>query len=135
LASLEHDVQTMGGSELSGHVQCLDMTLASCINVLYRLRLVQSTGSIYDYYLFPEKPTPVTDALQARFLSEVTATPPRLLVLSQQIWPSDRMSYEEVARWPAFQRFLQDHYFLAREYSTPSKRIAGYRIYLLRQNR
>jgi hypothetical protein len=132
IQSLEHDMQSMGGSRLSRHVQCLDMTLGGCINVLYRLHLVQSTGFIYDFYLFPDRPTPVTAALQTRFLSEVTASPPRVLILSQHIWPDERLGYDEVRRWPAFEAYLASHYRLAREYMPPSRLIAGYRIYLLR---
>ena len=54
LSHLEQDLGSLGGAQLSGHVQCLDMTMAGCINVLYRMKLVQSTGFIYDYYLFSQ---------------------------------------------------------------------------------
>ena len=134
MESLQRDLIAMGGADLSGHVQCLDMAGASCINVLFRLHLVQSTGLIYDSYVFPERDAPVTEAIQNRFLSKISAAPPQVIVLSEQIWPGDRLGYYELGRWPAFQSFLQDRYLLERQYSTPSKRIAGYRIYALRQS-
>ena len=79
---LESDLNRLGAAQLSGHVQCLDMTLAGCINVLYRLRIVQSTGFIYDYYLFPEHATTVTTSLQNRFLEQVRTDPPKVTLFS-----------------------------------------------------
>ena len=44
LTNLQHDLTALGGSRLSGKVQCLDMTLGGCINVLYGMHLLQATG-------------------------------------------------------------------------------------------
>lgn len=130
---LQDDLNRLGGSSLSGHIQCLDMDRGGCINVLYRMKLVQSTGFIYDYYLFPEKAAPVTDALQARFLREMTAAPPRVIVLSSHTWPGESLSYDQIQRWPAFGQFLASRYELTTEYAGDRARnIAGYRIYTLK---
>ena len=82
MSHLQTDLENLGGSTLSGRVQCLDMTLGGCINVLYRMQLVQSTGFMSDFYLFPERGNTVTDGLQHRFLEEITIRPPELIVLS-----------------------------------------------------
>ncbi len=129
---LQADLVRMGGAALSQHIQCLDMTWAGCINALNRMQLVQSTGSLYDFYLFPEKATPLTAALQQRFLEQVTADPPYVFVLSQQVWPGDRLGYEKVGRWPAFQSFLADRYALAEDQPRLPGEFGGYRIYSLK---
>jgi hypothetical protein len=128
---LQRDLKRLGGSSLSGNVQCLDMTLGSCINALYRLQLVQSTGFIYDYYLFPQHPNAVTDSLQRRFLDEVAAHPPKVIVLSSHIWPEDRYGYDELANWPEFDRWFEARYRLGKE-EIQTSRAAGYRIYLFK---
>lgn len=131
VVNLQRDITNMGAG--SGNVQCLDMTAAGCVNVLYRLRLKQETGFIYDFYLFPEHDTPLTTRLQSRFLADVTLHPPELIVLSSHIWPGDRFGYDEISNWPAFESYLATHYKLVRQYEPPAtdRYIAGYRIYRL----
>ncbi len=121
----------LGRAELSGKVQCLDMTLGGCVNVLYRMRLLQATGYIYDFYLFPEHGTAVTAGLQAGFLGQVRARPPELMVLSSQSWPGDARGYGQLGNWPAFRDWLESHYRVVRE-SPVQAQTAGYRIYALR---
>jgi hypothetical protein len=128
---LESDLKALGGPRLSGKVQCLDMVSAGCINVLYRLQIVQSTGFIYDFYLFPKQGNAVTERLQERFLREMTAKAPEVIVLSSHTWPGDFFSYEQVRNWPAFEQFLQVRYRLAKEFPQPLD-YAGYRIYTLK---
>lgn len=133
-ASVEHlegDLRSLGGAGLSGRVQCLDMTMGGCINALYRLNIVQSSGFIYDFYLFPKVPTTVTSEMQSRFLEQMRATPPRLIVISSHMWPEDIYSYQKLDRWPEFSGFLQDRYALNREFF--QERGAGYRIYMLKE--
>lgn len=135
LTTIEHlqsDLNGMGGQHLSGRVQCLDITLGGCVNVLYRMRLMQSTGNVSDFYLFPNRPAAITTELQRRFLDQVTDHPPEVIVLSSHIWPGERFGYDEVARWPEFQIFLSSRYRLDRQYDPPSTRTAGYRIYSLK---
>ncbi len=132
LNSLESDLNHLGGATLSHHVQCLDMTQASCLNVLYRMRLVQSTGTISDFYLFADHQNSVTTALRNRFLEQVTTEPPRVFVLSNQMWASDREGYYGLANFPQFQSLLQDQYSLVREYAQRPEDSAGYRIYVHR---
>jgi hypothetical protein len=114
------------GPALSGKIQCLDWN-AGCIDVLYRQHIVQSTGFIYDFYLFPAHPAPVTAALQARFLAAMQSNPPRVIVLTNHDWPA-MQGFAKLDRWPAFELWLNQHYTLATE-QWPTAR--AYRIYLL----
>jgi len=130
ITTLEADLNRLGGARLSGHVQCLDMTNASCINVLYRMKLLQSTGFIYDFYLFPRPANPVSRQLQERFLAEVAARPPEVIILSAHTWPEDIYSYDQVNNFRGFREWLERNYRLDREEpSAPHK--AGYRLYVL----
>jgi hypothetical protein len=132
--ALQADLTALAGppgtQSLSGRVQCLDMTAAGCINVLYRLNLVQSTGFIYDFYLFPQHGNPVTRHLQQRFLQQLTAHPPEAIVLSAHTWPDGCFGYEQLARWPDFAAWLAARYHLAHQFPQP-RRGPGYRLYLL----
>jgi hypothetical protein len=138
ITDLESDLTSLGGQQLSNNIQCLDMTMGGCINTLYRLRLVQSTGFLQDFYLFPEHPNAVTDALQTKFLNQINFAPPKVIVLSAHTWPSttlhdnsgDTYSYDQLTRWPAFDQLLAQRYTLAREIPNPPYS-AGYRIYTL----
>ena len=132
LTHLQKDLTDLGGARLSGKVQCLDVTLGSCINVLYRMRLIQSTGFIYDTYLFPERETPFTASLQERFLHEITAKPPEVIVLSSHAWPQQENSYTTLDRFPAFEQILAQHYEVAKEFPMQPNS-SGYRIYLAKQ--
>jgi hypothetical protein len=117
---------------LSGHVQCLDWN-AGCIGALYRLRLLPSTGFIYDFYLFPAQPAPITHELQARFLAKVQAAPPTVFVLTAHDWPT-MQGLAKLNRWPEFANWLNANYGIAQEVliinGRPTDR--GYRIYLRR---
>ncbi|MGB7266151.1 MAG: hypothetical protein WBC92_11610 [Terracidiphilus sp.] len=128
---LEFDLKRAGGSNLSHRVQCLDETHTDCFSVLYRLNLVESTGFIHDFYLFPERTAPVTDSLQSRFLAQVRARPPELIVLSEQDWPGGESGYKQLARWPAFASFLAQNYRLETQFNAGPSDLAGYRIYVL----
>jgi hypothetical protein len=129
ITHLENDLASLGGPELSGKVQCLDMTQGGCINTLYRMKLVQATGSVYDFYLFPKEGNAVTAELQQRFLGQLAANQPKVIVLSSHIWPGDRYGYDQVNNWPAFAEMLSAGYKLDREFPKP-KMGAGYRIYV-----
>jgi hypothetical protein len=129
LTSLENDLGNIGPERLQNSVQCLDMTHGECINVLYRLRLLQTTGFIYDFYLFPKQPTPLTARLQQQFFEQVTARPPRLFILSEQDWPWGAAGYAQLERWPQFEAFLAAHYRLRSEHVAGPTDMAGYRLY------
>jgi hypothetical protein len=134
LRHLEQDLNELGGSALSGKVQCLDMTMGSCINVLYRMRLVQSTGFIYDFYLFPQKNNALTSGLQTRFIKKIISSPPQLIIVSSHTWPGDVQGYEQMANFPVLMRLLTQRYQLNTDFVPPSGNSSGYRIYVLKNN-
>src|ERR1017187_8356612 len=51
ISSLQQNLNALGGSSLSGHIQCID-SISGCGNVLYRMRLSPSTGVLSDFLLF-----------------------------------------------------------------------------------
>jgi hypothetical protein len=128
--SLERDLRSLNVKELSGHVQCLDMTLGGCLDVLYRLRLVQSTGYISDFYLFPRQPTPLTDEYQKRFYQSVTENPPAVFILSSHTWPGDSFGYSKVSNFPLLQQLLENRYKVRNEHFKGSNSLAGYKLYV-----
>lgn len=127
-ASLNALSAPYAAGSLSGEVQCLDWN-AGCIDVLYRKQIVQATGFIYDFYLFPANPAPVTAELQQRFLSTLNQHPPRVVILTSHDWPA-MQGFAKLDRWPEFHQWLDSHYLLYTEQHPTSR---GYRIYTLRQ--
>ncbi len=130
--ALTRDLQRLGGRSLSGHIQCLDMTLGGCVGALYGLQLEQTTGYVNDHVLFPYEERPYLSALQQRFLHEVQSDPPAVFVLTDHNWPDEAdHTFSKLQRWPQFASFLQDHYRLEITHvATTAARSADYRIYV-----
>ncbi len=130
--ALIRDLQRLGGDQLSGHVQCLDMTMGGCIGALAALHLEQPTGFVNDHMLFPHQPEPFLAEIQQRFLNEVASAKPQLIVLSSHNWPDERdRTFSKLDRWPEFRGFLSQHYRLQKTWQPgTSEHSAGYRIYV-----
>ncbi len=119
---LRADLQRLGARErggLNGKVQCLDMA-GGCVAALYGLRLVESSGLLYDCYLYPAV-EPKGAQLRERdryrqvFQQALLAQPPRvLLVSSDECGPPD-FAYAKLDRWPWLRAYLAEHYTLLRE--------------------
>jgi hypothetical protein len=125
--SLTRDLNAQGSAALNGRVQCLDWN-DGCIGILYAQRLLPATGDIYDFYLFPADPAPITDLEQQRFLAQVQARPPRVIVLTSYDWISFQ-GFRKLDRWPEFREWLEKNYTMAAE-RHPDDR--AYRLYVLR---
>lgn len=134
--SLTADLQTMDAPSLSHHVQCLDMT-AGCLGALYNLRLVQSTGYLYDCYFFHQPQNAVTLRMREDFLSEMSASPPEAIIVSNQDCLGEPLAWPRPDAWPQFSAWLDANYSLAVE-RQPTRPIRwwpvaepapGYRIY------
>ena len=125
VAQLEPDLQRLGGSSLSGNIQCVE-AVNGCINTLYEMRLMQSTGFIYDAPLFTKEPNLEVQQLRAMFLSKMQQRPPKVLVLMKS-W-----GYDRVEVWPAFRSFLQNNYSIQAESGDQSGKIepGNYRLYV-----
>jgi Dolichyl-phosphate-mannose-protein mannosyltransferase len=135
LFSLQHDLETLPessvGPQLSGHIQCLEM-VSGCINDLYRMQLVQSTGFVSDFFVFTRQPIPALEALRARFLAEANAHPPTVMVLVASDWGTDHVSYSQLNNWPELGSFLDRDYVLSKDQRAldGSLNRQSYRIYL-----
>ncbi|MGC1872729.1 MAG: hypothetical protein WA700_17345 [Acidobacteriaceae bacterium] len=138
--TLRGDLVSLGGSNLSGpglsgSVQCIT-ALPDCATALHHLRLLQSTGLVYDYYIFGPGNNPAVAYVRQRFWGEFTANRPRVIIVGRWFYTERADDYSKLNRWPAFRNDLNQHYTLLAERSfTPPKRSFlgdGYRIYVLR---
>lgn len=138
VTSLTNDLNALGGNTLSNNVQCLD-TVDGCVETLYDMRLVQSTGFVYDEFLFaaPDEMTAreagVQTALRAVFLSEMQAKPPLVIVVTPRLFPSGPYGYAKLDRWPQLAELLGICYRVQVERDFPAGRSyhrEGYRLYL-----
>jgi MYXO-CTERM domain-containing protein len=134
--SLTADLTSLGGPSLSGHIQCLDM-YAGCLGTLYRMRLVQSTGFLYDCYFFNQPQSAFTLEMRRRFLEDLERDPPRVIAMSNQNCLGRRLQYFSPAEWPEFSAWLGAHYSLAVQRQPQgmirwwpvAEEAPGYRIY------
>jgi hypothetical protein len=136
---LQADLKHLGGGELSGHVQCLDMA-AGCINTLYRMRLMQATGFLYDCYLMMPGKDAAGKDYRREFWQDIQDHPPEVFVVTSHqcgLAPMD-YRYDELHQWPQFYAFLTANYSLYANRVPPDMvkwiagptRPVGYRIYV-----
>lgn len=142
ISMLTGDLNNLGGQKLSGKVQCLDTT-AGCINTLYRDRLVQATGYIYDCYLYAPRGSERMDIVgryRRDFFRALQRNPPEVFVVTDQYCQTSEQSYAKLKRWPALDSLLDAQYRLYAERTPPDgvywwsrvMKPAGYRIYVRR---
>lgn len=133
--ALQRDLVSLGGRNLSGSVQCISMS-PECATTLYHLHLLQSTGLVYDYYIFGPSKNRAIAYVRQRFWSQFIDNRPRVIILGRWLYPERADDYSKLNRWPAFRDYLNLHYKLYTERSfTPPKPGLfgyGYRIYVLR---
>lgn len=130
--SLQHDLEKLGGAALNGRVQCLEMGLG-CITDLYRMRLLQPTGFISDFFVFSPHRIPALESLKERFLAEVGARPPKVMILVASDWATpNHVSYGQLENWPALRTFLARNYTLYKDQRAPDGSLDrhSYQIYL-----
>ncbi len=141
-SSLAHDLQALGGPALNGRVQCLDQA-GGCLASLYQARLVQSTGYLYDCYLFiaPGSPGQKRDQDWYRdgWAQAWTRHPPDFVIVTSDecgLRPPG-FAYSKLQHWPWLRHVLASQYRLVQQH-VPTTRIAwggvpvlpyGYRIY------
>ncbi|MGI4756873.1 MAG: hypothetical protein ACRYGF_08495 [Janthinobacterium lividum] len=132
-AAIQHDLVALGGDKLQGKVQCMDI-VAGCVEALDRLGLVQSTGFISDFMLFPPHSAPPMPRYREVFMQKLTAAKPSVIVLTDA-WMSEPSSFRKVDDFPVFAQYLHDHYrlLLARSFAPAPRAITdnSYRIYVL----
>ena len=139
ITSLQKNLEDLGGPALSGHIQCID-SIAGCYNVLYQMRLEQSTGMLADYLIFGPDTVPIIRQTRADFSAALLAQPPQVIVVTSPLHIDGPDNFEKLARWPAFADFLATRYTLRTEWSPTRTALwwsrketpASYRIYVLR---
>jgi hypothetical protein len=140
ITTLRGDLKDLGGQSLSGRIQCLDTT-AGCVTTLYRMRLVQATGLLYDCYVLMPHQTPATLAIRRQYLAEWQSHPPEIFIVSDQMCLSDFPGFAKLQNWPDFHQFLQQHYVPRTERTPPAqvkwwsgqRQPRSYRMYIRRK--
>ena len=131
--SLTSDLSHLGGSRLSGHVQCLD-TPADCDATLYNMRLVQATGLFYDYLIFGPEQQPVIREERERFWQQFEKNRPAILVVGRGTFPKED-GYEKLDSWAPLRHEIASSYALYADRvfprGEPGQR--AYRIYVDKQ--
>ena len=137
LNALTADLNELGGQRLSGKVQCLDTT-AGCITVLDRMTLTQSTGLLYDCYVFAPQKSAAKEAVREDFWKRIHASPPSILIITDQWCFNLPSGYAKLSEWPQFSQYLDEMYSLSFErkpepggYRHLATWPFGYRIYKL----
>jgi hypothetical protein len=133
-SALTADLNQLGGAKLSGHVQCLS-TFAECDMVLFRMGLVQSTGLIYDFFLFnPPAAQPVRYARQF-FWNEMLTQPPEVIIVRRGGFPPGPVDYDKLQLWPHFAAWLRQNYEVRdqKNFRKLESGPAGFRLYVRRK--
>jgi hypothetical protein len=97
-------------------IQCLD-TYAGCLNTLYRLRMMQSSGYLYDCYLTLPQSTD-RDKYRKQFLDSLTASRPDTIVVTDQPCFTQHEGYDWINRWPELSNYLLENYELSDEWNS-----------------
>jgi hypothetical protein len=139
VAELESDLKGLGSAKLSGGVQCVD-SIAGCTNVLYRMKLPESSYVFYDEFLFGPDSVHAVEQNREKFWSDIQRSPPEVIIISDRLFPNGPDDYQKLSRWPQFNAYLEDEYALYIQRSPGQlthwggrpEAPAGYRIYLKR---
>lgn len=134
---LRADLTRLGGPALDHHVQCMDMA-AGCLDVLYRMRLVQATGFLYDCYVLD--PAKDDGGYRRKFWNALQANPPEVFVVTSHTCSNGPRNYDyrQFRTWPRFNRWIAGHYSVYTQ-RIPSEPLFwsgepgapyGYRIYV-----
>jgi hypothetical protein len=126
--ALEDDLSRMGADHLQNKVQCLDL-VDGCLNALYHLHIVQSTGSMGDLLLFAPDKGPVVDYYRDEFWNSLMKNPPSVIVLSNE-WFNRVPTFAKVNEWPQFSGYLAKNYKLVISREFDQEAHHAYRIYV-----
>ena len=130
---LKADLEKLGGPRLQGKVQCLDM-VGGCLSALYRLGLVQTTGFTGDTQFFGPDDGKVVPLYRDMLMKELRATPPDVIIVSNEWYQSSTYSFEKLNTWPQFRDYLNANYRLdATEGPFDFYGTMSFRVYVLRQ--
>lgn len=142
-AQLVNDIRLTGEehgvSSLNGQVQCLD-SVSGCIGALEHLQVEQTSGHLYDEFLFHAADDPAVRHMRQSFAQQMLSHPPVIFVITDPLFPSGPDHYGKLAQWPEFSQWLNENYTIAltRAPSTSirvmGRRVVpvGYRLYVRR---
>jgi hypothetical protein len=136
---LQGDLNRFGGASLSGHIQCID-SISGCFDVLYKMRLVEADGFIYDEFLFGGEGRQVVTETRRKLWSAIEANPPKLFVVTDDSFPNGPEGFGKLGQWPEFAKYLQEKYVLCAQRTPPNsvrwwsrtQRPHSYRVYCTR---
>ena len=126
--ALEKDLNSIGTDRLQNKVQCLDL-IDGCLNALYHLRIVQSTGSMGDLLLFAPEKSPVVDYYRVEFWNSLMKNPPSVIVLSNE-WFNRLPTFDKLNQWPQLAAYLAENYKLVISRQFDEEWHHAYRIYV-----
>jgi hypothetical protein len=137
VAELESDLKGLSSAKLSGGVQCID-SIAGCTNVLYRMKLPETSYVFYDEFLFGPDSVRAVEQNREKFWSDIQRNPPEVIIVSDRLFPDGPDDYQQLFRWPQFNSYLQAEYalYIQRDpgaglhWGGRTEFPAGYRIYL-----
>ncbi len=142
-SDLRAALNSQGGPALDRRVQCLD-GYSGCLNTLQQMHLAESTGYLYDCYLYsvPGPTAPLLleerDRYRKSFQEAVLQHPPKLFVVSSQsCGGAVSYSYAKLGQWSWLEHYLGTQYRLIDDH-VPSEQVrwggrpqppTGFRIY------
>lgn len=126
--ALEADLSRIRPDRLQNKVQCLDL-IDGCLNALYHLHIVQSTGSMGDLLLFAPDKSPVVDYYRLEFLNSLMKNPPSVIVLTNE-WFNRLPTFDKLNQWPQFAEYLAENYKLVVSREFDAEAHHAYRIYV-----
>jgi hypothetical protein len=137
---LQQDLTSLGAARLAGGIQCVD-SIDGCTNVLYRMRLSETSKTLYDEYLFGPDSVSAVRENREKFWSDLQHSPPAVIVVTGRSFFNGSAAYQKLSQWPEFDRYLHQNYSICME-RTPTQPVrwwskpeipVGYRIYLRNQ--
>ncbi|MBB5315812.1 glycosyltransferase family 87 protein [Tunturibacter empetritectus] len=128
--ALQSDLVALHASDAPGEVQCLDVT-SGCLNVLLQMNITMATGYVNDTVFFLDRNDARVEHLRDDFLAQLKKSNPRIIVLTNEQWPTyGAHGYEKLQFWPRFTDLLDENYVLSIQRGGDAQHERGYRIYL-----
>ncbi|HEY5330780.1 MAG TPA: hypothetical protein VIJ79_12905 [Acidobacteriaceae bacterium] len=106
---LDRDLTSLGADRLQGRVVCLDL-LNSCLNGLYRLRLVENTSFTGDMLLFSRTEGPLVTYYRNLFMQLQQTNPADVVVLGNEWFLNGKPSFQKLDTWPLYKEYLFANY-------------------------
>jgi len=111
-------------------VLCLDL-VSSCLNGLYRLRLVESVPYLGDMLLFAPSESAGATYYRERLLEAQRVRPADVIVLGNEWFWNNGMNFDKVNTWPVFAAQLREDYVaVAERHQVDAPDGQAYRLYL-----